>query len=95
MGVVVVESEETGGTMHTVSFAERQYRRLACYYSKVPEIASGNRMIVEKGIGEALGIGRECQVFSEGHKRGEAGELPADGTGICLSCFPSDMDEFI
>lgn len=70
-GVVVVESEEMGGTMHTVGFAERQHRRLACYYSKVSEIASGNRMMVEKGIGEALESEEDVRAFLRNMKEGK------------------------
>ncbi len=41
--VLVVETEEKSGTMHTVDFAMRQYKRLACYASKILELSSGNR----------------------------------------------------
>lgn len=44
-GVMVIEAEEKSGTMHTVDFAFRQYKRLACYYSKLVEFSSGNRLL--------------------------------------------------
>ena len=34
-GVIIVESDATGGTMHTADYAIKQYRRLACYYSNL------------------------------------------------------------
>ena len=51
--VVVVETEKTGGTMHTVNFALEQKRLLACYkhsskYNDVPQ-TEGNRMLLEDG----------------------------------------------
>lgn len=51
--VVVVETEKTGGTMHTVNFALEQKRLLACYrhsskYNDVPQ-TEGNRMLLEGG----------------------------------------------
>ena len=42
-GVVVVETGEQGGTMHTVKFARAQNRRLACYYSKLTGNAAGEK----------------------------------------------------
>ena len=53
-GVIVVEAEENGGTIHTAKFALRQYRRLACYYSALLEHPSGNISILNAGKGERL-----------------------------------------
>ncbi len=50
-GVIVVETESSGGTMHTVKYAKQQNRKLACYYSKLMSMASGNEEIVAKGMG--------------------------------------------
>lgn len=50
-GVIVVEAKEHSGTMHTVKFAQKQNKRLAAYYSKLLEVHSGNRMIVENNEG--------------------------------------------
>ena len=47
-GVLIVEAEEQSGTMHTVEFAQNQYKRLACYYHKLVELSSGNRKIRRK-----------------------------------------------
>lgn len=49
-GVVVVETEIKGGTMHTVDFARKQNRRLACYYSKASQMKSGNKEIAKRGV---------------------------------------------
>ena len=50
-GVVVVETGEKGGTMHTIDFAASQGRRLGCYYSKIQKMLSGNQMIIDNHIG--------------------------------------------
>lgn len=44
-GVMVIEAEEKGGTMHTADFALKQYKRLACYYYKFVELSSGNKLL--------------------------------------------------
>ena len=44
-GVVVIESQEDGGTMHAARHAVRQNRRLACYYSMLVNGASGNKLL--------------------------------------------------
>ena len=44
-GVIVIETSQDGGTMHTVKFALSQYRRLAAYYSYLVNNASGNLLI--------------------------------------------------
>lgn len=65
-GVVVVETEPTGGTMHTVGYCRDQGKLLACY--RHPEkyidmdVAKGNSMLLEEG---AIPIGNkeELQEF--------------------------------
>ena len=44
-GVLVIEAEVGSGTMHTVEFAKKQAKRLACYYYKMFQNASGNKHI--------------------------------------------------
>ena len=44
-GVIVIEAECDSGTMHTVRYAIRQGRRLACIDSRLVRYASGNRWI--------------------------------------------------
>ena len=53
-GVIVVETEVSGGTMHTVEFAQQHNRYLACYYTALGQLASGNRMIVDKEMGSPI-----------------------------------------
>ncbi len=62
-GIIIVESDETGGTMHTANFAQKQYRRIACYYSNLLEHMSGNKYLVESGKGEMLKKMEDVQVF--------------------------------
>lgn len=47
--VVVIETSLDGGTMHTVKSAEKQNKRLAVYYTKLFDVASGNKEIIKKG----------------------------------------------
>lgn len=59
LGVVVIETGVTGGTMHTVGFAQQQGRHLACLYThQLPEFAAqwaeaekfqGNVKLVQEG----------------------------------------------
>ena len=45
--VLIIEAQRTSGTMHTAEFAVRQQKRLACYYYKLLETASGNQYLEE------------------------------------------------
>ena len=50
-GVLVIEAACDSGTMHTVKYAMKQGRRLACLDSKMVRNASGNRWLEEqKGV---------------------------------------------
>lgn len=53
-GVLVVEAEESSGTMHTADFALRQYKRLACYWHKMLELSSGNSFLEKTGKTQIL-----------------------------------------
>ena len=44
-GVLVIESQENGGTMHAAGHAARQNRRLACYQSILVNEATGNKLL--------------------------------------------------
>lgn len=44
-GVIVIASEQDGGTMHTARYAIKQGRRLACIDSSLVRYSSGNRWL--------------------------------------------------
>lgn len=50
-GVLVIEAERDSGTMHTVRYAIKQGKRLACIDSRMVSYSSGNRWLEEqKGV---------------------------------------------
>lgn len=53
-GIVVIEAELESGTMHTVDFAMKQYKRLACYAHKLLKYSSANQFLEENGKAEIL-----------------------------------------
>lgn len=53
-GVLIIEAQEKSGTMHTANFAIKQYRRLACYYYQLVNLASGNRYLEERSKSRVL-----------------------------------------
>lgn len=74
-GVVIVEAERKSGTMHTAEYAARQYKRIACYYYKLLEMASGNQYLSDSGRAvnirneeEALAFARELPLV-EGYQQ--------------------------
>ena len=62
-GVLVVEAQEKSGTMHTVDFALKQYRRLACYYHALVKMASGNRMLEMEQKASVLKNTQDLKLF--------------------------------
>ena len=44
-GVLVVEAEMNSGTMHTVKYAEEQFKRIACYSHRLVKFSSGNEYL--------------------------------------------------
>jgi DNA processing protein len=58
-GLCVIEAELSGGTMHTVRFAEKQGRLIGC----VPCEASGNRFLLSGGKARPLGSDEEIEGF--------------------------------
>lgn len=63
--VLIVEAEKSSGTMHTASFALKQYKRMVCYSHKLLENSSGNRYLEEAGKAEVLQSLKELDVFLE------------------------------
>lgn len=64
-GVLMIEAQEKSGTMHTVEFAIRQYRRLACYYAGILKGATGNQYVEKLGKAEILKVREDVQLFLE------------------------------
>jgi DNA processing protein len=58
-GLCVIEAELSGGTMHTVRFAEKQGRPIAC----VPCDAPGNRFLLNEKKAHPLGDDKEIEAF--------------------------------
>jgi DNA processing protein len=58
-GIVVIEAEAKGGTMHTAGFAEKQKRLIGC----IPNQAEGNRMLLAEGKAVPLGTAKERKTF--------------------------------
>lgn len=63
-GIVVVETDVEGGTMHTVGFAKSQRRLIAALHHPDSLVGSpksrGNRMLIDKG--EAMGVSSKADV---------------------------------
>lgn len=53
-GVVVIEAELESGTMHTVDFAMKQYKRLACYTHELLKYSSANQYLEKNGKAQIL-----------------------------------------
>lgn len=61
--VIVIEADEKSGTMHTANFALKQYKRLACYYDKLFQSATGNRVLLETGKADTLKMSDDVKKF--------------------------------
>jgi len=53
-GVIVIEADRNSGTMHTADFAVSQYRRLACYYHRLLENATGNKYLEDSADAKVI-----------------------------------------
>ena len=71
-GVLVIETDVRGGTMHTVRFARDQQRALACIdhpeRHRWEEKARGNRMLIEDGRARPIPDGDALAAFLNGLK---------------------------
>jgi DNA processing protein len=74
-GLCVIEAELSGGTMHTVRFAEKQGRPIGC----VPCEAPGNRFLLSGGKAHPLGKDEEIEGFLD---RMEALILPSSAIPV-------------
>ncbi|MDR1058234.1 MAG: DNA-protecting protein DprA [Treponema sp.] len=59
LGVVLIQSDVTGGSMHTVGFAEKQGRPVGV----IPGLGRGNRMLLEEKRAHPLGSPGEIGAF--------------------------------
>lgn len=67
-GIIVVETDIKGGTMHTVKFASENNRRIAAFSHNKPELLShpktkGNQMLINEGKAIALGTADEISSY--------------------------------
>lgn len=62
-GILIVEAQEKSGTMHTATFAMKQYKRVACYYHQLVNLASGNKYLEEKSKSRILKSELDLRTF--------------------------------
>ena len=69
-GVLVIETDVKGGTMHTVGFAQKQSRRLACIDHpddlRSADKARGNRKLIDSGEAEPISDKHDLVRFLRG-----------------------------
>ncbi len=63
-GVLIIEASAGSGTMHTADFAQRQYRRLACYASHLLK-ATGNQALEQTSNVNVLHSSNDLVPFLE------------------------------
>jgi DNA processing protein len=59
LGVILIQGDLTGGSMHTLNFGEKQGRLLGC----VPGLGRGNRMLLKEKRAHPLGSPGEIGLF--------------------------------
>ncbi len=66
-GVVLIQSGEKGGSMHTIRFAERQGRRIGVVLNDAmdPARISGNRLLLGRGVASTLSDSETLRSFLE------------------------------
>lgn len=69
-GIIVVETDIKGGSMHTVKFAKENMRRIAAYNHGNPELlkhpkTKGNQMLIREGTVFSLGTKTEVDSYLE------------------------------
>lgn len=53
-GVLIIEAEEKSGTMHTIEYAQKQKKRLACYSYHLLKNATANKYLEEQNKAQIL-----------------------------------------
>jgi DNA processing protein len=74
-GVILIQSDLTGGSMHTLKFAEKQGRLLGC----VPGLGRGNRMLLKEKRAHPLGGPDETRLFIRLMEEREIGAASLQG----------------
>lgn len=64
-GILVVEAMEKSGTMHTVEYARRQKRRMACYYHEFLKYSTGNTKIENSYQAEVIKTNDDLEHYLE------------------------------
>ena len=81
-GVLVIETDVRGGTMHTVRFARDQGRALACIDHperyRWEDKTRGNRLLIEEGCTRPIPDGDALMIFLNDLKRVKAAEPDMD-----------------
>lgn len=67
-GVIMVEAMEESGTMHTINFAQRYKKYIACYKEKSNDF-TGNAYLLEHGV-QALENDKDLELFEKKIKNG-------------------------
>lgn len=62
-GVLVVEAEMNSGTMHTVKYADEQFKRIACYSHRLVKCSSGNEYIEQSKNVSVLSNTQQLEEF--------------------------------
>jgi DNA processing protein len=65
-GVIVVEAERESGTMHTVSFAMKQGKALACFDSLLTQYSCGNMWLSQRNGVNVIKDGEQLCSFVNG-----------------------------
>lgn len=64
-GILVIEALEKSGTMHTVEYARKQHRRIACYYHELLAFTSGNSKIENLYKGKVIKKREDLEEYLE------------------------------
>ena len=70
-GVLVIEAMEKSGTMHTVEYAKKQRRRLACYYHEFLRYATGNSKIENSYSAKVIKESKDLEEYLDSIKEEE------------------------
>lgn len=95
-GIIVVETDIKGGTMHTVKFAKENNRRIAAFAHGKPELlqhpkTQGNQMLISEGTAIALGSIEEIESYAQLLKSDHENKInPAISSPNTVTNLPKD-----